>query len=107
MGISWPHRIRNQKLYQQTNSQPITIEITQRRWKLLGHILRLDKNTPARKAMKFYFEDRSNKKFLGRKRTTIITTINRDIQRTKEVHTNFNLKPLKTEVDLHNMYAPK
>ena len=50
---------------------------------MLGHVLRMNKDSPARKAMKFYFEKRSNKKFLGRKRTTIVTTINNDIQKTE------------------------
>ena len=43
---------------------------------MLGHVLRMHKNSPARQAMKFYFEKRSNKKFLGRKRTTIVTNNN-------------------------------
>ena len=43
--------------------------------------------------MRYYFEERTNKKFVGR-RTTIATTINEDIRGTKEKHTNFPITPL-------------
>ena len=36
IGIQWPHKISNNKLY-----KPLSITITERRWRLLGHILRL------------------------------------------------------------------
>ena len=65
--------------------------------------MRLDKETPARKAMKFMFETRSAEKFKGRKRATILTTINRDIKDTNRYIPTFNTKQLKTEVDLHNI----
>ena len=68
---------------------------------MLGHVLRMDKNSPARQAMKFFFEKRSNKKFLGRKRTTIVTTINSDIQKTKARNPAFEVNELKTECSLH------
>ena len=103
LGIQWPHKIRNKKVYEKTNSKPISIEITERRWKTFGHTLRMDSNTPARQAMKFFFEKRSNRKYVGRKRTSIITTINRDIKRTRKEIPSFVIKELKTEIDLHNV----
>ena len=42
-------------------TKPLSITITERRWKLLGHILRLPADCPARKAMRYYYEDRSSK----------------------------------------------
>ena len=78
LNIRWPHKIRSNKLYEKANSKPVSIEVTRRRWNLLGHILRLDKETPARKAMKCMFEERSSKTFRGRKRATIHTTIDRE-----------------------------
>lgn len=36
----------------------------------------MNKDTPARKAMKFYFERDQEKKFKGRKHRTIVTTLN-------------------------------
>ena len=44
-----------QEIYTQTDSVPISVELTERRWTLLGHILRLDPETPANKAMVQYF----------------------------------------------------
>ena len=73
------------------------------RWKLFGHTLRMDKETPARKAMKFYFEKTEAKKYRGRKRATIVTTLNRDIHNTKQQYPQFDLPTLNTEMDLHNM----
>ena len=102
LNIRWPHKIRNKKLYDKTNSKPVSIEMTRRRWNLLGHILRLDKETLARKAMKFMFAERSNKTFRGRKRATIYTTINRHIKKTKENNPSFTFGEIKSEIDLHN-----
>ena len=45
------HKISNKKLYKITKSEPISKTITERRWKLFGHILRLAAKCPARKAM--------------------------------------------------------
>ena len=84
VGIQWPHKISNEKLYKITGIKPLSITITERRWELLGHILRLPNDCPARKAMRYYFEERTNKVFRGRRRTTIVTTLNEDIKRTQE-----------------------
>ena len=51
IGIKWPHKISNRKLYRITEAQEISKTIAERRWKLLGHILRLNANTPARKSI--------------------------------------------------------
>ena len=77
--------------------------MTRRRWNLLGHILRLDKETPGRKAMNFMFEEKSNKTFRGRKRATIYTTINRNIKKTKENNPSFSIREIKSEIDLHKI----
>ena len=103
LGVKWPHQISNEKLYEKTNSEPISKTIAERRWKLLGHILRLPKECPARKAMYYYFEERTAKKFSGRKRSTIVTTLNKDIKRTKEKFSNFTIIPLVTQVSLQNI----
>ena len=103
LGIKCPHKINCKTVYKITNSRPISIYITERRWKLLGHILRLDANTPARKSMKFFFEKRSNKKYPGRKRATIYTTIQRDIHKTCQKNPDFVIRKFKTEIDLHNL----
>ena len=63
----------------------------------------MPQESPARKAMKYFFEERSNRKFKGRKRATIITTINRDIQITKLKYPEFDIQKLKSEINLHNI----
>ena len=85
IGIKWPHKITNKKLYKATETEPLSITITERRWKLLGYILRLPVDCPAKKAMRYYSEERANKKFVGRRKIVIITTINKGIRRTKEL----------------------
>ena len=70
---------------------------------LLGHIFRLPPDCPARKPVKYYFEERSNKKFNGRKRTTIVTTLNDDIKRAREKYPNLILIPLISEISLQNI----
>ena len=105
IGVQWPHKISNKKLYETTSTKPLSITITERRWKLLGHIMRLPADCPARKAMRYFFEKRSNKLFRGRKRTTIVTTLNEDIRRTKAAYPAFPVIPLKSQVSLQNMHS--
>ena len=102
-GIKWPHKIRNNELYKITNTTPLSKTITERRWKLLGHILRLPADCPARKAMQYFFEERTSKKFTGRKRDTIVTTINRDKKRTKLKHPTVLITALISNISLQNI----
>ena len=62
LNIKYPNKINSKSLYKNTNTKPLSIGITKSRWKLFGHILRMDKDTPARKAMKYYFEAENCKK---------------------------------------------
>ena len=77
----------------------------ERRWKLLGHILRLPTNCSARKAMRYYFEERTNKIFRGRRKTTIVSILNEDIKRTNEDDITFPVTPLVSKVSLQNLYT--
>ena len=104
LGIKWPHKIMNEKLSEKTKTQPLSKTITERRWKLLGHIMRQPDGCPARTAMQCYFEKRTRKKFLGRKWTTIVTTMNRDIQRATAKYPSFKVIPLISLVSLQNLY---
>ena len=105
IGTQWPHKISNNKLYKITGTKPLSITITERRWKLLGHILRLPANCPAKKAMRYYFEERTNKIFQGRRKTTIVSTLNKDIKRTKGDDITFPVTPLVSQVSLQNLYT--
>ena len=62
---------------------PISLQITELRWQKFGHILRLDPNTPAYNAMLYYFSTSSAGSYKGAERTTIVKTLNRDINRAK------------------------
>ena len=54
--------------------------------------------------MKYFFiKPIGVKKFRGKKRATIVTTINRDIIRTRERFPEFDVHPLKSELDLWNV----
>ena len=90
--------------YQVTETEPLSITITERRWKLLGNILTPPADCPARKALRYYFEGRTNKKFVKIRRTTIVTTINEEIRRTKEKDTNFPFTQLIFLVSLLNIH---
>ena len=82
-----------QDIYTQTDSVPISVELTERRWTLLGHILRLDQETPANKAMVQHFR----KTIDGTKRTSYaaqrisIMTMMRDEYRS---YTNNKMKQI-------------
>ena len=104
LGIHYPKKIGNKELYELTKTRQLSTDITQARWKMFGHALRLHEKTPARKAMKWYFQvPEGVRKFKGRKRAIIVTTLNRDILRTQQHNTNFRLPYMKKELDLRNI----
>ena len=103
IGVVYPHRISCKKLYKVTKSTPLSVQITKMRWKMFGHCLRMDENTPARRAMTYYFQPTNETKFKGQKRATIITTLNRDIRRTKDKFAaTFGLSIISTTLSLRN-----
>ena len=98
-GIFYPKKIGKAAIYTLTGSRPLSIDITRARWKMFGHAFRLNENTPARRAMKYFFlVPEGHKKFRGRKRATIVTTLNRDIDRTRKHNEDFDLPLLKSEL---------
>ena len=105
IGVYYPHRITSKKLYELTNTRPLTIDITQARWKMFGHALRMGDNTPARKAMDYFFKVPQASKYKGRKRATIVSTLNRDIERTTGQNEEFAIPLMKSELDLQNIRA--
>lgn len=81
LGIRYPRIIKNEKLYEKTQSVPLSVIVIKQRWKLFGHILRLDEATPAQKVMSYYFSKNRTKHtgFQGRPRTTLPMIINHDL----------------------------
>ena len=61
LGIYYPNRIQNSRLYDICECNMLKQSITQSRWKLFGHILRQPMSTPAFKAMEAYFTSTANK----------------------------------------------
>ena len=60
VGIKYPQVIKNSELYKRTNSQPLGETIVRARWRLFGHVLRLNDDVPARVMMAAYFENPSS-----------------------------------------------
>ena len=50
-GYRWPKRIKNTALYQLTKTQPLSLDLRQARLDLLGHCLRMSRNSPAQLAL--------------------------------------------------------
>jgi len=57
MNVSWPRSLMsNDTLYAQTNSTPLSKRAELSRWKMLGHVLRSDEQSPAQAALCFAVE---------------------------------------------------
>ena len=50
--IYWPYKITNSALYERCNEKELSNTIRKRRLRWTGHLLRLDENTTARKALR-------------------------------------------------------
>lgn len=72
-------KIRNTEIYNRCNTQPWSSRIKSRRFKFLGHILRLHPETPIRKALQEYH--RPEKRDPGKPPTTWWTTIVKDLKK--------------------------
>ena len=80
LNIRYPTKIKNKSLYKKTKEVPLSLTILERRWRLFGHILRQDIKTPGNQAMLAYFrQDKPKRK--GRQKTSIVTTLRRDLKR--------------------------
>ena len=102
--IKWPEIIHNKELYKKTKTYPISIDITTSRWKYFGHSLRMANNTPPKHAMLWFFEPvRDCKKYSGKQRTTIFSTIQRDIHETKLKFPNFSIDSFDTASDFEHI----
>ena len=85
LGIRWPTKISNARLYEITQEEPISTTCKRARWTLLGHILRRDADIPANQAMKFYFQTKAPG-FRGAKRITLPVILNEDLAEISTPH---------------------
>ena len=108
LNIRHPHHITNKAVYEICKTEPLSLEVLMRRWRYLGHVLRLDRNTPAAKAMKFYFiKIEGSKKFRGRPRNTIVITLNNDMlslfYSNSTAIEKYNIKKITSNFELENL----
>jgi hypothetical protein len=79
IGIKYPRIISNESLYKRCNTQALSHTIRGARWRMLGHVLRMDDQIPAKHAMKHYFDSTSSK-YRGKPRTTLQSVLDQDLQ---------------------------
>ena len=92
----WKRRfMSNKDVYKLSNSKPITKEIREQRWRMFGHCLRLNLETPAQKSMTYYFQEEPQlKKFDGLPKKTFpeikLTKLktSSDLQKAREIASN-------------------
>ena len=82
LNICWPTGvISNRELYRRCRVLPITERVRKARWTLLGHILRMDDNSPA--ALSLRYAMTSSDMFTGRRgrpRTNLFSIIQSDLK---------------------------
>ena len=85
MCIKWEDKMSNKEVYEKARSRPITIEFTKARWKMFGNILGGDRETPAFKHLKFYFEKEDGEKYNpGQERPSLISAVKKDMKQLNE-----------------------
>ena len=76
--ISWPYTLSNDVLYERTGAKPWSENITMRRMKWVGHLMRLPPETPARRALQESL--RPTRRPRGRPITTWCSRVNNDLK---------------------------
>jgi len=79
LNIYYPLKITNLKLYDMCDAKPISIDITEYRMRLFGHVLRSQDDTPAQIMMKMYFNP-TMKQFKKNIPTSIVTALRKDLK---------------------------
>lgn len=78
LGIHWPDKISNIKLWQRTGQQPVEQDILQRRWRWIGHTLRKSASSTTRQALNW---NPQGKRKRGRPRNTWRRDMEADIKK--------------------------
>ena len=63
VGLTWKQKVTNENLYAMCGLKPASVQVVNARWRLYGHVLRMNEDVPARQAMALYFD---GKEFKGR-----------------------------------------
>ena len=92
LNYRYPKITSSEKLYTLANETLLSTKIRRRRLALLGHILRLDQETPAQRAIRYYVAPHPRP--VGRPPLTWIALVTKDLEETLQHH---NIKtPLNT-----------
>ena len=75
--VCWPNTISNEDLYDMTATRPITEEIKRRRWRWIGHVLRLPPTAIARVALRWTPDGRRGR---GRPKETWRRTVETEMK---------------------------
>ena len=79
-GYRWPKHISNKAIYHLTQTQPLSHDLQRARLRLLGHCLRLPRDTPAQKALDLTVND-IPKARRGRPRSCLLSTLRADLKK--------------------------
>ena len=77
LGIHWPDKISNLKLWERTGQKPVEQEILQRRWRWIGHTIRKSASNTTRQALNW---NPQGKRRRGRPRNTWRRDVEADIK---------------------------
>lgn len=102
LAIHWPNTISNETLYKRCNTRPLSEMVTEARWNMLGHVLRMDQNAPAQTALRYAVEGaKKYKSRRGRHTTNLLDTLKKDIkERMMDLRNTADLESLrKTAAD--------
>ena len=102
IGVKWPRGyISNAKLYERCETRRLSLRVYGARWRMLGHVLRFEDDTPAYLAIKFCIFTEENKAlYKGRRGApcmNLLNTFRKDLEKRKII--NY----LETLSDLENL----
>ena len=97
IGIRWPHRISNKALYKRCKCGPLNIRITEARWRLFGHVLRLPRDVPAQMFIdEYYSREAGVDSWRGRPRTSLPAVLDEDLKTVGErIHNKADVERLR------------
>ena len=96
LNVKYPVTMRNSIVYRMTNESVLSVDMLRNRWKLFGHTLRMDEDTPAHKSMVHYFTGSQAGRFRGRPRVNMPRKLDEDLKK----YSN-DREELKSMDDLH------
>ena len=75
--IRWQDHVSTKELLERASMKPLSVEVMSRRWKMIGHILRKDRNDDCNVAMSWVPEGKRRR---GRPKTTWRRTVEKERQ---------------------------